>query len=328
MVAGMTWAELRTTDELAAFQSDFQSRGGSVAVVSDPEGRIDATRCASLAYRSGVRRAGSVTVGESVRVANAPGTLFQTATATPEAIRLWTLVPMSDTELSGGVVVGSAAAEELGLRPGMLVAIEGLGVQTVAAVANTDGRNPFVARWVFGVGPPSGFATECWVEFAPATIDVGMQILEAVFASIGPEVEVRRWLELDTFARNPIDELARRPQAVAWLLAGALMAMLMWLSVWTRTSEIGLYRAVGTSTSSIWLMGQLETLYLYAPAASAGFLWSVAAYTAIHGGQLGIDQILIAGRSCGSAFLLSLVLGPLGWLAVGHEQIATQLKDR
>lgn len=329
LVGALVWVEFGTTDDVLGFQRGFERRGGWVGVATDPQGRIDAARCAALAHRSGVVHAGALGVADTMQTTAAPGTLFQTAAATAGAIRLWAADPPTHGDLVSGLVLGQAAARELGLRPGMHLSVAGDDrIRSIGAIVDTEARNPFIARWILDVAAPAGTASQCWVEYSPQNLDIGLQVLEATFADLRPDLEVRRWIRLDEFARDPITELAARPQAQAWIPAGIVITLLVWLTVWVRTAEIGLYRAVGTPTATLWLLGQLETLYVLIPATLTGYLWAAATHAALTDLQPGVDQLLIAARTTASALLLALTLAPLAWLLAGRRSIAAQLKDR
>ncbi|WKZ83103.1 MAG: hypothetical protein QY307_02295 [Acidimicrobiia bacterium] len=326
---GLTWMDLAATDDALAFQREFARLGGFVAVASDSQDQVPVGRCVSLAQRVGVIAAGALSAGNTVQLHEAPGTMFQTGTATPGAILLWAADPPSHADLAVGTVLGRAAADELGLATGMLLGADGLDTaQTVGAVIDTEARNPFVSRWIIQVGPPAGTASQCWVEFAPGTLETGLQVLAATFAELQPDLEVRRWIRLDDFARDPVADLAGRPEKDAWIPIGVAIALLVWLTVWARTSEIGLYRAVGTSNPALWLLGQLEVAYVLVPAMVSGYLWAAVAHAAVAEVQPGMDQLLVAARGAGSALLLALITAPLAWLWAGRGQIAAQLKDR
>ncbi len=78
------------------------------------------------------------------------------------------------------------------------------------------------------------------------------------FADEGDSLNVRSLIALDSFARDPNQELATRPNARAWWIVAILLALTIWIVVWTRRSEVGLYRAIGTSASQLGVLGAVE----------------------------------------------------------------------
>ena len=185
LVGALVWVELGTSDDVLGFQRAFERRGGWVGVATDPQARIDAAGCAALAHHSGVVHAGALGAADTIQTTAAPGTLFQTAAATSGAIRLWAADPPAHGDLVTGLVLGQAAADELGLRPGMHLSVAGDDrIRSVGAVVDTEARNPFITRWILDVAPPAGTAAQCWVEFSPENLDIGLQVLEATFADL------------------------------------------------------------------------------------------------------------------------------------------------
>jgi len=198
----------------------------------------------------------------------------------------------------------------------------------VAAVIDTAERNPQAQRRLISVAAPAGLMDKCWVEFSPGTLDAGMALLRSVFDDPESEPIVRSWIESDEFTRNTVEEFTHRPQAQAWAPAGALIAILLWVGAWSRRSELGLYRTVGTSRSTLWVLGQAEALVVVLPAATAGILWACVAYGLRWGSPPPWDQAAIALRGAASVALMAILIGPLAWIVTGRDAIAHQLKDR
>lgn len=326
IVGGLTWVELATTGDLLAFQDEFLARGGSVAIV-DAEGLVSASRCDALARRSEVVASGGMTRGGSVEVLSAPRTAFQTAWATPGAFEVWAADPPRGDDWTRSLFVGNVAAEELGIRDGSVILVAGEEPQQVTVI-DVEARNSQAARWLISPVAPAGMVDQCWVEYAPADVEAGMAALEVAFADAGDTMAVRRAIRLGEFGRDPVAELADRPQRSAWVIAGLLLALLAWLATWFQRSEIGLYRAVGTPTAALWLLGQIEAFVVMIPAACAGFLWAAAGYVATTDGFPIADQLGIAVRTAAATLLVALIVAPLAWPSLGRGQIAAQLKDR
>ncbi len=209
VVGSLVWVELATTTDLIRFQLDFARSGGWVAVATDEDG-LPAGRCDGLIGRPEVVSSGGDADGTLTEIATAPGTLFRTGGATPGAIQLWADDNVSTLELSNGLAVGSNAAAELGLRTGMIVLPESSDPIPVAAVIDTQRRNPLASRQLISVLPPTGKIDQCWVEFSPGTLRAGMDFLGVFFADAESQLSVRPWIQLDEFARDPAAEFARR----------------------------------------------------------------------------------------------------------------------
>jgi hypothetical protein len=327
LVGLLSWSEFTTAQDLVRFEEEFTRAGGWVAVATN-EGVLPSGLCESLVQRPEVVVSGASATGSLTQVMTSPGTFFQSEVATVGAIRLWTDSALPAATLADGLVVGQAAASELGLRAGMFTEPQGGSPMLVAAVIDTAERNPQAQRRLISVAAPAGLMDKCWVEFSPGTLDAGMALLRSVFDDPESEPIVRSWIESDEFTRNTVEEFTHRPQAQAWAPAGALIAILLWVGAWSRRSELGLYRTVGTSRSTLWVLGQAEALVVVLPAATAGILWACVAYGLRWGSPPPWDQAAIALRGAASVALMAILIGPLAWIVTGRDAIAHQLKDR
>ncbi len=327
VVGGLVFTELAFTQSLLDFQGSFATKGGHVVVASNDDG-LPAARCAALAATPGITAAAAVEPGIPVETNVAPGTLFQTGRITAGGLRLFTAgTPPEVADAADRWILGAAAADELGLEPGMWLSIDGESRQ-VGAVVDTEDRNPQIARWILTITPPVGDVTQCWVEYAPGAQSGRIELLDTIFADTGDNLVVRPWIRLDEFARNPTQELATRPQRNAWVAAGLLLAALVWLATWFRRAHIGLYRAVGTSPTALLILGFVEAALPLIVGAAAGTLWATATWAAGTGGFPDPDQSLIAVRTAASTLLLALTAAPLLWPLTGRGSVAQQLKDR
>jgi len=327
IVGALVVAELSTTDDLLAFRDEFVAAGGNVVVASNEQG-LPAGRCAALQANPGIVATAAVALGEPVEVDHAPGTLFQTGAITTGGLALFAPdAPATVAHIADRWIVGTAAADELGLTEGMWLTI-GDATRKVGAVIDTETRNPQIARWILTIIPAAGTATQCWVEYEPGAATGRAEYLETVFADTGDGLITRPWIRLDEFARDPITELASRPQAGAWLPAGLLLAVIAWLATWFRRSHIGLYRAVGTTPTQLLILGAIETVTPLVVGAAAGFAWATASWVAAHTGYPTTDQLTIALRTTASVVLLTAATAPLLWPITARQSIAQQLKDR
>lgn len=328
IAGGLSWVEYSTSDSLLEFQTRYSEQGGYVVVVNNPDG-LNTARCERLVGRPEVVASGAARAGDAVETNIAPGTLFQTASATGGLLSVW--APQQDpsyADMAGGFIVGEAAAIELGLEPGRWLEIEGQAPRQVTMVVDTENRAPEAMRWIISPIPPTETATTCWVEFTPTTYDAGIEMLWAQFDDSGPQLSVTPYRRLDEFSFNPREALATRPQGDAWLIIGATLAALTWIGTWFRRAELGLYRAVGTTTTQLAVMVWLETLITAGLGITAGAVWATAIRHGVEPTPLTWDQMGIAARNTGSALLLTLTLAPVAALALGRGDIAAQLKDR
>jgi hypothetical protein len=325
VVGALFLSDLLVTGGILDFQRRYVESGGNLYIASSKSG-LDAARCAALVSLPGVKGSAAVSPGPRARVLSEPGTLYWTGIVTMGAIRLLTTAStIQAVDLQGRVLVGADAAQELGVVPGSWLGIEGTKPKQVGAVVDSEDRDPALNRWIAAVAAPIGLARECWVEF-DAGVKTGRQ--ETMFAMFtGPDVVVQPVKRLDEFSRDPVGELAGRPQTIAWLYAGLLLALLGWLSSWFRRSDVGLYRAVGTGSPALLVIAAGEFVIPVVVGALGGALWALAWWMAEHGNPTS-DQLYVASRTAASIVLLAVTCTPLSWIVLGRESIATQLKDR
>ena len=327
VVGGLVFTELSFSQDLLDFQAGFDASGGNVVVASNDDG-LPAARCDALGGLDGIVAAAALEPGGPVEMNVAPGTLFQTGAFTAGGLRLFTTgAAPTVAAVVDRWVIGQAAAEELGVEPGMWLAVADVSRQ-VGAVIDTEPRNPQIARWILTVTAPVGTATQCWVEYQPGAVSGRIELVDTVFADTGDNLVVRPWIRLDEFARDPVAELAQRPQRTAWIAAGLLLAALVWLATWFRRADIGLYRAVGTGPAALLVLGAVEAALPLLVGGIAGALWAVAAWAAATGHTPDPDQTLIATRTAASTLLVALAAAPLLWPITARQSIAQQLKDR
>lgn len=327
LVGSLTWSELSTSAGILTFHRDFVAAGGNVFVASS-ERELDAGRCSALAARGDVIASGALVFGDTIELNTAPGTLFQRSWITTGILGVWAPgVQPNPSALIEGAALGHAAASELGISDGMYLGIQG-ELPTPLVVVNVELRNPQAARWVLQPMAPIGLAGSCWVEMEPGAANAGQTLLEHVFSTSGPDLVVRPWVALGDFARDPVAELARRPERVAWIAGGAILTLLTWLGLWFRRSEISLYRILGATRTGLWFQMQVEVMLVLGAAGTAGYLWASAAFGASTGWDLVPDQYAIAARTAVSTVMIPMVAGPVAALIPGGRNgLLAQLKE-
>lgn len=323
--ASISGAELIFSQELLAYQTRLEREGGYVAIATAAV-PFPSWRCSNLEGSPYVIGAAGLARSERITSASAPGLSFQ-STRFSGSTSVWDPDKSATESSASQFVLGGVAAEELGIRTGGQIIPIGSSFLQVESILHTDLRNPEIARWMLTRGPPDMPLQECWVEFAPGQLEPGIGVLAASLTPDSRGVEVRSWRRFDEFARDPLREMVDRLQRLAWLPAGLLLGLLTWLVSWFRRSDLGLYRALGTSDPTIWLMAQVESVIINLGGLAAGFLIACV----LHSARFGFPneaQLLIAGRNAASAALLAIVLGPFGSLFTGRVSIAQQIKDQ
>lgn len=327
VIGALVFVELSTTGELLEFQRGFAESGGNVFIAASEEGLV-AERCAAIASMTGVAGSVGVAPGPLVETSDAPGTLFNTGTMTAGALDVFTAESIASTaDVSERWVVGSVAAAELGIEKGMWLGINGGEPLRVGAVLDTEQRNPRIDRWIMAIQAPTGRVAECWVEYLPGVTSGRSEALSALFGNSADTVVAPR-IRLGEFSRNPVVEFEQRPQATAWLVAGLLIGMIGWLVTWFRRTQIGLYRAVGTSPAALLILGAGELGIPIVAGSFAGILWATATWTATATVPIDPEQMVVAIRTATSVTLIALATASLLWPLTARGSIADQLKGK
>lgn len=322
--AALSFMDFALTEEVLKLRAALDARGARV-VVATAENGLPAARCDALRWLSGVQAAGGVRRGSVLTLAAAPRIRFQSGAVTAGILEIWD--PTYPGEYVGGFVTGASFAEELSLRPGALLVLSDSRRDTVGAVLNVRERNPTADRWLMEVIPPVGRVSECWVEFSPGSLDVAANLLGAWFEGRGRQVAVRPLVPASEFTRDPVLELARRPQAEAWVPLGLIVGLVTSLVIWLRRSEAALYRALGVPPAGLVLMAQVEATALIVLGWFIGGTWALALAEAFIG-SIGVDQLVVGLRSSASAAMLGLLVTPVGVLPILLSRVTDLLRDR
>ncbi len=334
LIGALAIAELSFSDDLIAFTRDYERKGGYVAVVTTQGAKPPAAPCERLNDHPSVVAAGGIVASGRTALTTAPGTSISTYEITAGLIGVWDPALRGSNVEASGSAVGSDLAEELGLAAGTLIHPTDLAVDepfAVGAVADTEARNSTVTRSLFTVSAPTGTVDQCWAEYTPGAFEAALDHLETVFddGSVALErpITVSPWIKLDEFARNPVAELQQRPQRYGWLLVAGFAALIAWLTIWFRRSELGLYRALGTSRLALLLLVQIEVLAVVLLALPIGMAWAVLVYMAGDASPT-LGQLGLAARSAAIAAAAAAALAPLAALLVGRKALLSLLKDR
>lgn len=329
MLGSLTLAELVFSDDLIAFSRQYERSGGYMAVAKADSG-IDASTCERLNDRPEIVAAGAPMTSGRAKLQTAPGVSISTREVTQGLLFVWDPSLRARGTGAMNAAVGSALAEELSLDAGTLIHPEGSEPFGVDAVVDTEDRSPNATRTLFTVSVPTGRATECWAEFEPEAFDAALEYMQTVFDDGSPQISERLtvvpWIDLDEFARDPVEELADRPHRYGWMLVAGFAALVAWLMIWFRRSELGLYRALGTGRLALLVLVQVEILVVVLLALPIGA--AAAAVHAAGGATPTLSQSLLAARSAAMAAAAMMVLAPLAALLVGRKALLSLLKDR
>ena len=229
--------------------------------VDSPSG-IDAGACARVAGQGGVLSSGAVLRSGLYEVSSTPGVRVRRISVTPGLLETLDLAGPGSA-----VIVGAELADELDVIEGSAIRLVVAGSTETLVVdevmAHPSVRFPEANRAVLVTGAPLGEAADCYVEAQPPVFDeyrtgiVALESLAAAPPTVSGLVSVEQ-------GETPGDRYARRPSRFASYAAAAVLCSLVAVSLQVRRSEIGVYRASGSSRPAVFVVLCSEYLILIA----------------------------------------------------------------
>jgi len=291
---------------------------------SDSPEAIDAAACDRLALQGGVVSSGAILRTGLFEVSSTPGVRARRISITPG---LLAALDLGDPVSS--VVVGAELAEELDVIAGsvMRMVVDGSPETLIVdeVMSGSSSRFPEANRAVLVANAPLGDAADCYVEIYPTVFDeyrVGVAALESL-TSVAPNVS--RLVSVEE-GEAPGDRYAHRPSRFAALAAAAILCSIAAISLQARRSEIGVYRATGTSKSAVFiiLFGEFVTLIAGAAVISASGLVLVSAKAGMFTEPVrhGYSMLIVASAltMAGTAIVT--------WMVSMRIDVLQALKDR
>jgi hypothetical protein len=252
LAASLCWPAARQAGVVADAQRAKIARaadGAFVAVVSGQAGAaIDGRSCDALAGVAGIRAAGALTQLPAPAVAStAPDGGYPAWRISPGTVRV-----LGVTRSGAGVLVGAAAAGELGLADGTRIGLRAPVVQPSAGVAVVPARGARTAlldRAVMLVSPAADVQGSCLVEAAGTPVNAAATFLGALLG--GQRVDVRPLAGEPDLPPEPRRTYRERADRVAGLVAPA-SALVLWLVLGrSRRGELALLRILAMPRSIV-----------------------------------------------------------------------------
>ncbi len=327
VLGGLSLSELSATGQVLALHNDQKLRGVDVVVVENAQ-VIPAWECIVLSQNAAVKYTGALTLLDPIEFESSPGTLFQNVAVNGDMLRIWAPNRRSSSLPRDALLVGPSVADSLGVGNGDYATPQG-DITRPVKVIDPSLRNAQANRWVITAATPVSVADQCWIELLPGVGASRRSIAEWWFRPLGEGTTIRSAIDLGPFAQDPDDTLEGRSEARLWVLASAVLTLILLLSMWFRRGELSLYRALGSTRTALLCITQIETSIVVGVAGIVGSIWAAATYTALNPGGATISQLVIAGRSTLSTVLIALVLAPVMVLPFGARKgLLSQLKDR
>jgi len=290
---------ITTVVALGVVTDSLKATSGEILQLADSDFMVAQEGAADLSF-SIVPEGSIPALSEQPGVENAEGMLFHIArvgsnpyffligreysglTARPPELIAGQVWP-ADT--SDGILLGKRAAKDLNAGPGDTVELEGKQF-TVSGIFETgrlleDGGAYAPLPAVQEIAGRAGVVTAVFVSVSPGADPIAVgQSIESQFPGLASIVEVADYSEVDQGIQFlDAANLAISVLAVGIGAIGVMNTMIM--SVFERTREIGIFRAVGWSGRRILRMIITESLFLCVIAAVVGSALGVLATRAI-----------------------------------------------
>jgi len=301
----LVYLELASVGGALQFRAQSLAAGAGVAIVKSDTG-MSAAICEAISDNFGIVSSGGLSRNAAVEAITAPGVLLGKVAVTDGLLSLWGMAPSSvAASPAGGWLIGSDLSDELDIRAGDHLAVQGSKDAAVDAIVPRGPLTETGARWVVEIVPPLGTIDECWVSFESAVTITDLGALSSVFAA-SDGLSARPFLRPDALSRDTRREILERPSKWGWLAFVVALALVHYLVWRSRSNERALYSVVGTNRLEHLFRAQLDVAILTAVPSYVGAAMAIGAWTMTTGAAgAGTRPIIVAlsTLSLGISFL-------------------------
>lgn len=292
------------------------------ATASDAVTSLDGTTCARLSTLPGVAAAGG-------QVSQAPTGMYAFPGArplpviglTPGAVQVfaptapWAATTVgADLAALGEIGPGSWLVDSTGARVVQIDTL--LGSAPVGALSSA----------VTIPAAPDAPLDACWLRMQPAAVAYGRDVLLAAYP--GGAATITPFVREQAGQITPLQQWERTIALRPWLAAGAVIAVTAGLLLWSRRTELAIYRAFGTPRSALLALVTTELTLVLIPALAGGVLLASVAFAAWT--RTGAPGPLIATALAQgvAAALLGLAVALVPAVLVTRGGLTDVLRDR
>jgi hypothetical protein len=245
---------------IAAVAKTQYRAGAFVYSLVGPSGaRVDALKCDSLNGANGITAAGGVMANQIVMLESQPDAQLRLYTATPGFIAAaW---PGSESEAALSTFAGNDLID-VGIVPGGTVRfrttrgeMQKMQIDGVALYPAVSGEG----RLLVEVAPPTGTLESCLVLVSPPA---ARSMADALRGYFGAGTTVTDVLLRSDLVADPQDLFASRLSGLGWLAAGLVSAIILVGSWLARRRDFALYRLIGFSERTVFMMLAIEATFV------------------------------------------------------------------
>ncbi|MFJ4232777.1 hypothetical protein [Cellulosimicrobium cellulans] len=346
VVAGAVWADARAAGQVLATERTYLADGGDLLIAYSPDGSpVDAAACERLADVTGVRAAGSVSIGLLATglagrpevtqtvvtvspgtqgllmgrgrdaglgdLAVVPGTGTRAAWVAPTLAERWAWGRGATLALTGGAVDG------MGLPTGTL---------TVAGVVDPGVLDEAASTGVLLVRPGVGPAQRCFLRVEPPYREVLTAAVPSLLGDgAGQQVQVVDRLPTGAAASDPGVAYEHRPTRWAGAAAGLVVGLLWCVVAWTRRGRAALYDTLGVRVGEAVLVRWTEGAVVLLVGVAWGIAWGISSAVVVSEVPQEVAvELGLRGGALAIGTLAPFVLAAAAW----RPRTLAALKDR
>jgi len=326
LVATMIVVELLWSSRLLAAEERFVTAGGYTAYLG-PDESLSAEACDSAREHSFVDASGGIVQREEIRSQRQPSTRYTVFALTAGALEVIAPGAEAPDNLLGQVVLGAAAADELGLDVGGHLDIAG-EVRRVGWVVPRDRlRIERLGRALLLPDEAVDTVEACWLDLPPARFASAIAASSALIIPPSLDARFEPYTSRGLLATTPDQALQDRGQRWSWLIVGLALGTVFGLDALARRSELALLRTIGVTLSAAIALRVAEkvaiTWFGLVAGASAGI-----ALVHLRDSRPTGPQLMLGLRTASLALALALAAAAISTFLVALRSGIRTLKDR
>ena len=292
------------------------------ATPSDAVASLDGATCARLTALPGVAASGGQTAETPTGLFAFPGARpLPVVGLTPGAVQVFSpSTPWATTTIGADL----AALGEVG--PGSWL-VDASGTRVVQ-VRNLIESAPvgLLSSSVTVLAPADSPLASCWVRMDPSAVDYGRDVLLAAYP--GGSANVAPFMREQAGQVTPLQQWQRTVALRPWLVAGCLIAVTAGLLLWSRRTELAIYRAFGTPRLALLALVEAELGLVLLPALAGGILLGALGFATAARSGAPTSLVATALAQATAASLVGLVLALIPTLLVARGGLTDVLRDR
>lgn len=326
LVATMIVIELLWSSRLLVAEERFVTAGGYTAYLG-PDESLSADACDAAREHSFVDASGGITQREEIRSQRQPNTRYAVYALTSGALEVIAPGAEAPKDLLGQVVLGAAAADELGLAVGGHLDVAG-EIRRVGWVIPSDRlRVERLGRALLLPDEAAETVDACWLDLPSARFASAIAASSAMIIPPTLDARFEPYTGRGLLATTPEQALQDRGQRWSWLIVGLALGTVFGLDALARRSELALLRSIGVTLSAAIALHAAEKVAITWFGLVAGTSAGIAITHLLDSQPTG-PQLMLGLRTAALAIVLALAAAAISTSFVALRSGIRTLKDR